>query len=59
MVIPDTHTSLDCYFFMKWKKKMSFLPFLWSIYMKCSLYNSGPLETSDNKCVWLWSFCFH
>ena len=53
------HTSLDWLLLFQKTEKMSFLPFLWSIYVKCSLYNSGPLETSDNKCVWLWSFCFH
>ena len=59
VVKSDTHTSLDWLLLFHKIEKMSFLPFLWSIYVKCSLYNSGPLETSDNKCVWLWSFCFH
>lgn len=27
--------------------------------MESPLNDCGPLKTSDNECVGLWSFCFH
>lgn len=41
------------------KTKIKSSPFLRSVYMERPLYDSGPLKTSDNECVWLWSLCFH